>query len=177
MPDSKPKPLIDPDNPPLAFDLLRANEWFEQATERSAEALGMPRMSKGQNLLLAHIGRGEHRPSRLARNLGISRQAVSVMIGDLERAGILVVQQDPDHARATIVDFHDSYAGEIALLLDIFASIEAHLGGIIGFDRLAVVKSALRMDWGEPPSVSVQRDQAPAKARRVAAGRKPPQAR
>ena len=157
MPSSMKKKLIDPENPPLFSALLKASDWLEEATSLSAESLGVARLSKGQTILLAAVARGIHRPARLAAVVGVSRQAISTMLGELEAASVIMVRQDPDHARATIVDFHDDYAPKIAILLEIFQGIEAHLSDIIGADRLSVVKQALRIDWGPPPVLTISK--------------------
>jgi len=149
------KNVVDLEHPPLAFDLLKAVQWMEDAMERSLLAMNVHAVAKTPGVLLAHVGRGETRPARLARLLGVSRQAVSVMIADLVQQGILVVGPDPDHARASIVQFSQSYAPVAKTILKTLTAIEAHLGTVIGEDRLTVLRHSLRADWGEPAVVHV----------------------
>lgn len=139
---------------PILLRLLRAIYWFDEALRAAQEAAGMAPVSRAQALLLINIALGEHRPVRLARSLGVTKQAVSLMLAELNAAGRLAITPDPDDARASLVDFSEEGREELQFIFSALKELEDHLATVIGDDRMAVLRAALAMDWGEPPVVS-----------------------
>src|SRR5215471_4318646 len=72
----------------------------EEAVRRVAAIEGAPRLRRSHTALLPHIDLGGTRISDLAHRLGVSKQAVSELIDDLEAAGVVERLPDPDDARA-----------------------------------------------------------------------------
>src|SRR5215471_3209929 len=72
----------------------------EEAVRRVAAIEGAPRLRRSHTALLPHIDLGGTRVSDLAHRLGVSKQAVSELIDDLEAAGVVERLPDPDDARA-----------------------------------------------------------------------------
>lgn len=134
----------------LVFDFMRAQEWFSESVRVTREALGLPPVSTAQALLLGHIAQGERRPARLARSIGVSRQAVSALVTQLVREGVLRTEPDPQDARALWVDFAPNHLAQRDAVVLILRKLERRLGEVIGEDRLAVLRHALCMDWGPP---------------------------
>lgn len=134
----------------LGLQLERAVEWFIQSVQLSGSALGLPTLTTAQSLLLGHVAMGEHRPARLARSMGMSRQAVSVLVAQFVRAGVLTTKPDPEDGRAVWVDFAPRHLAQRDAVVRILCEVERRLGEIIGEDRLAVLRQALAMDWGPP---------------------------
>ncbi|MVA27747.1 helix-turn-helix domain-containing protein (plasmid) [Agrobacterium vitis] len=139
--------------PPLLPRFLRAIYWFDEALRASQELQGQTPVTRAQAMLLINIALGERRPTRLARTMGVTKQAVSLMLADLTAAGYIFIKPDPEDARASVIEF--SPLGHIELT-NIFAAlehVEDHLATVIGQDRMSVLRAALGMDWGAPPAL------------------------
>lgn len=89
----------------LMLDLVRTLYWFDEQLQARLEALGWGRLGRSQSLILANIANGETRASRMAANLGVSRQAMSQFLNELTDMRLIEVAPDPDDRRARIVRF------------------------------------------------------------------------
>lgn len=83
------------------------------------------------------------RPSTLARRAGMTPQAMSELVGYLERRGYVRRIPEPTDGRGRVVVYADrgTHAAEIAT--SFFAEMEARWGALVGPDRLQDVKAAL----------------------------------
>lgn len=135
----------------LMMNLLSAVYWFDEALQARLEQAGYPNVSRTQSLLLANLAAGEHRAIRIASNLGVSRQAISQILADLEKRNIVTLTTDPDDRRARIVDFHASAGDLRTLAAAILDDLEAVVAQRIGEDRFAIMRDGLAADWGLPP--------------------------
>ena len=83
------------------------------------------------------------RQSELARRLGVTRQAVGELVGDLVALGVLELVPDPDDRRAKRVRF--SAAGEDGLFtgLSILEDLERELARDLGDARAADLRASL----------------------------------
>ena len=93
------------DSPFLMMNLLSALYWFDEALQAALKEAGIPNVSRAQSMLIANISAGEHRATRIARNLGVTRQAISLMLSELETRGSVELFPDPDDGRARLVRF------------------------------------------------------------------------
>jgi DNA-binding MarR family transcriptional regulator len=135
----------------LMMNLLSAVYWFDEALQARLAASGYPGFGRTQSLLLANIAAGEHRAIRLARNLGVTRQAISQVLADMEARGIVVVSSDPADKRARIVDFHPDATALRKVATAALGDLEALAAERIGPGLFRAMREALSADWGEPP--------------------------
>jgi DNA-binding MarR family transcriptional regulator len=135
--------------PPLVLDLIRALDWFQESLRTLAQARGLQVVTRPQAQLLAHVAMGERRAARIARKLGLTRQTVASVIDELVALGVLAVERDPEDARAQLIDFTVEHARQGPQLLALFKELEDHVAAVIGSDRLAVIRHALSLDWGQ----------------------------
>ncbi|TAK97949.1 MAG: MarR family transcriptional regulator [Rhodospirillaceae bacterium] len=135
--------------------LLNATYWFDDAFQLSLEASGLERTTRAESFVIVNIAAGERRAIQIAQNLGVSRQAISQIIKDMERRGIIVSHQDPNDGRARVVSFSKSFEehGDICskIVTGIVRELEQRLGKV-AIDRF---RSTLAADWGQPPKVRV----------------------
>ncbi len=139
----------------IGLRLLRMVDWWVDAMEENTRALGIPTLSRSQAMLCAHVGLGEHRPIRLAEALGITRQAVHFVISQLVDLGIVVVRDDPDDRRATIVELTAPFSGGSDDYQRVMLALEAHLEERFGAQDFAIFRKIAQADWGEIPKVTV----------------------
>src|ERR1700730_13286920 len=77
----------------------------EEALQRVAETPGRPRLRRSHTSLFPHIDLEGTRVTDLAERLGVTKQAVSQLVDDLEAMAVLERVIDPDDARARRVRF------------------------------------------------------------------------
>ncbi|AVA15432.1 MULTISPECIES: flavin reductase [Sphingopyxis] len=136
----------------LMMDLMRAFYWFDEGLQSALKARGWQSISRSQSFTLANIALGIHRPSDIARNLGISRQAVSKMLQEMGEQGLITVEPDPDDKRASLVGFSEKSAQLRADALEILMQLERTIGERIGARALKALRAALGQDWGALPA-------------------------
>jgi DNA-binding MarR family transcriptional regulator len=132
--------------------LLKAVYWFDEALQKGLEARGWKQLTRPQSLVLMNVAVGVVRPSEIARNLGVTRQAIGQTLADMEARGILVTCDDPTDARARRVGFTPGSAAMRDDAVAILARIEERLADRIGSEQLVGLREALSAEWGESPS-------------------------
>jgi DNA-binding MarR family transcriptional regulator len=115
----------------------------ERALERVADKPGRPILRPSHTALFPHIDRGGTRITELAKRIGITKQAVSQLVDDLEKIGVVERVADPDDQRARRVIFTDR--GKRGLLdgLEILTSLEQDLRVAIGTERVDGLRESL----------------------------------
>ena len=137
----------------LLIALTKRMEWFRDALQQSLEPNGIDPFTPAQLLVISKIASGEHRAINIARGLGVSRQAVSQILAELERRGVVSVAKDSADGRSRVVKFRDQFEENGNACAWILDGLEDELGRRIGARRLAGLRDALDAGWGEPPVV------------------------
>jgi DNA-binding MarR family transcriptional regulator len=112
--------------------LLRAARLFNEVAIARVNASGGPPLRQAHTQLLPHLGREGVRATELARRVGISKQAVGVLLEEMLGWGVVERVPDPADGRAQLVRL--TQAGEAATLrglgvLDgLAAELEVELG-------------------------------------------------
>jgi len=132
----------------LMRGLLHCYYWIDEGLQASLSALGMPNLPRTKSMIMVNISDGITRPSDLARNIGISRQAIQQTLVEMERDGLVTLMKDPSDGRAKIVKFSRRGAGIGKAAYDALAQIEAELARRIGADSVKKLRKALFADWG-----------------------------
>ncbi|MFT3977994.1 MAG: helix-turn-helix domain-containing protein [Sphingomonas bacterium] len=135
------------------MDLLRAVYWYDEALQGALRRAGWPPVTRMQSMLFANIANGVTRPSRLAHNLGMTRQSMSQMIDELAQRAILHVSPDPDDGRANIVQFSPEGRALARAARATMRAIEADLAERLGAGEAAALTRIVARDWGTPPAV------------------------
>lgn len=159
--------MVDENGPPSFPHLLAALDTFQARVSddlgsRAAELGVRLRGSHGRILqLLAPEGT---RPSRLAEGW-ISKQAVGQRVQELVRAGLVVLEPDPDDGRATLA--RRTPAGDdlatraTAMALD----VERELAAEVGDDRWRTFREVLdELAWPRAPALLVEQQRRAARA-------------
>ncbi len=115
----------------------------EEALRRVATKPGRPKLRRSHTSLFPHIDLEGTRVSELAERLGVSKQAVSQLVDDLEQQGVLERVVDPEDARARRVRF--TARGRAGLLdgLAILKELEAECAKVIGASQMEDLHRAL----------------------------------
>lgn len=133
------------------MDLMRAFYWLDEGLQTALEARGWGRFSRSKSFTLANVALGIQRPSDIARNLGISRQAVSAMLREMAVEGLICLDPDPTDGRAIIVRFSDSSRDLRSHALAALNQLETTISARIGPDAFESLRTAVAADWGAVP--------------------------
>lgn len=130
----------------------------EEALRRAAARPGHPRLRRSHASLFPHIDLEGTRITELAERLGVSKQAVSQLVDDLEHMGVLARVPDPDDARAKRVVF--TALGRSGLLdgLEVLGSVEHELAARVGAREMEQLKKTLTSVLGVVDELTSQRD-------------------
>ena len=82
-------------------------------------------------------------PSELAARLGISKQALNYLLGELERLGYLERQPNPDNLRSKRVAVTARGTSAIAVIRDAVGEVEAAWAERLGPKRFAELRGLL----------------------------------
>ena len=116
----------------------------ERAIERANQKLGPePALRASHTALFPHLTSEGVRGADLAKKLGVTKQAVSQLVAELEYWGVVEQVEDPKDGRAKLVRFTPK--GEQGLLqgLAVLRELETELGDKIGKRRMQELHTAL----------------------------------
>ena len=100
-------------------------------------------------MVMTNIVSGIVRPSDIARNLGVSRQAIHNTINQMVKLGVVELTPAPDDRRHMIVSLTETGARmreDAQLAMDAIAD---QLAARLGHERFDALLATLEADWGE----------------------------
>ena len=131
----------------------------EEALRRVGERPGRPRLRRSHTTLFPHIDLEGTRVTDLAERVGVTKQAVSQLVDDLEAMAVLERVVDPDDARARRVCF--TSLGRAGLLdgLAVLGALEDEYAAKVGSGRMKQLRrtlvSLIDQIEGPPPTSSL----------------------
>src|SRR3712207_9460979 len=105
--------------------------------------MGSPGLRLSHAVLLRHLDRDGTRASALADRAGLTRQAITQAVDDLERLGYLTRVSDPEDGRAKIVAYTDAGRAAFDASRAIIAELESAYAERVGRRRYATLRAAL----------------------------------
>jgi DNA-binding MarR family transcriptional regulator len=101
-------------------------------------------------MVMVHVVRGVTRPSDIARNLGVSRQAIHTTINQMIALGMLALEDDPEDGRSKRVVIAPDGQKMRAMAQEAMRVISAELETRIGRNAVSALHDAFAADWGPP---------------------------
>ena len=149
----------------LIIALFQRFCWLDEGLQARLHDHGWPDVSRPQSMVMTNIVSGIVRPSDIARNLGLSRQAIHSTIGQLVELGIVRLDVDPSDRRHMIVSLTDLGTRMRHDAQQAMDALAEQLADKLGHERFDALLETLEADWGD----NVQRgsDAAPARRRRA----------
>jgi DNA-binding MarR family transcriptional regulator len=133
-----------PFGPPLIGALLRApSELVRRHMLDSLHAAGFADLEPAHLGVLQYPGPQGRKPSELAAELRVSKQALNYLLGQLERLGYLRRELDPDDRRSRRIVLTDRGLQAVPVIRAAVAEIEADWAGRLGAMRFATLRELL----------------------------------
>ncbi len=141
---TNPERVGQPFGPPLIGALLRVP--WEAIQRRMLERLherGFTDLDAAHLLVFQYPGPQGARPSELAARLGVSKQALNYLLGQLERLDYLERRPDPDDLRSKRVALTRRGTTAIRVIRDAVAEVETAWAEQLGPERFAQLRAML----------------------------------
>jgi DNA-binding MarR family transcriptional regulator len=142
--------------------LLRdARNAIEAAVRADLAQNGFGDVAPSHSALLRNVGEDGSRPSDLAAQAGVTRQAITKLVDELERLDLVRRVPDPDDGRGVIVKYTDRGLAGVAIARERMLALERDYAAQVGADRWAVVRSTLETLFGDDPHQDLSLPAAP----------------
>lgn len=135
---------------PLSMLFARRQEWLTASLLNLLEARTAKRFSNAHLNMFAYLNCGPTYSSDLAKQLGISRQAVYKTIKELSALGIVEQTNAPDRRNVKIITYTPYGESVIGDAIAALQQIETDLAARIGATDVEALKALLSGEWGEP---------------------------
>jgi DNA-binding MarR family transcriptional regulator len=145
MPTSS-NPFTDrePAGPPLIGALLRVPwEAVQGHMLRRLNEQGFDDLDAAHLNVFRYPGPQGARPSELAAELGVSKQALNYLLGELERSGYIERHPHPDDQRSKRIALTDRGTAVVHAIRDAVREVEATWADRLGADRFAELRTLL----------------------------------
>ena len=124
--------------------LLRAGASAVDVEVKAAmDERGFAEIQPGHQTVLRQLGEDGARPSELAAKAGITRQAVTKTLDDLERLGLVEREPDPADGRGVVVRYTPRGLAALKVARTRMNQLERQYASNIGADRWRTVRDAL----------------------------------
>ncbi len=133
--------------------LLQRMNWFEEQILAKARGHGYAKVTPAMARLFGHMGGHPVSLSELARQLGITRQAVHKLANDAVALGLVEAVPSPQDARLVCLQFTQAGWAMSAQAAKDFEEIESQLRARMGTRNLTELKRLLAMAWDETEEV------------------------
>lgn len=134
----------EPPGPPLIGALLRFPwESVQAHMLRRLNEQGFDDLDAAHLNVFRYPGPQGARPSELAAELGVSKQALNYLLGELERSGYLERHAHPDDQRSKRIALTDRGTAVVHAIRDAVREVEATWAERLGAERFAELRTLL----------------------------------
>lgn len=106
-------------------------------------------LNRSQLVIMGGIRNGISRSSRLAEMIGVSRQAISKSVKELENLQLLYQEVDPEQANSMVLKLTDNGQRCIALVDQHIQALENRLAEKVGKEAVEQTKKLMSLDWDD----------------------------
>jgi DNA-binding MarR family transcriptional regulator len=133
----------------LIIALFQRFCWLDEGLQARLHDHGWPDVNRPQSMVMTNIVSGIVRPSDIARNLGVSRQAIHSTINQMVGLGIVQLEVDPADRRHMVVSLTDLGARMRKDAQRSMDALTAQIAARLGQDKFDALLAALEADWGD----------------------------
>jgi DNA-binding MarR family transcriptional regulator len=134
----------------LIVPIWQAFVWLDEGLQNYLRLRGWPQVTRPQSMVMTNVVAGVTRPSDIARNLGVSRQAIHVTIGQMVEIGLLELVDDPADRRSKIAAISAKGGLMRQSAQEAMRLLGLQLRRRIGDAHVESLKTILAADWGAP---------------------------
>jgi DNA-binding MarR family transcriptional regulator len=138
-----------------------ARSAIEVAVRADLAQNGFGDVTPAHSALLRNIGEDGARPSELAAQADVTRQAITKLVDELERLDLVRRDPDPDDGRGVIIRYTDRGLAGVAIARRRMLTLERTYAAQVGADRWAEVRATLETLFGDDPREDLGRAVAP----------------
>lgn len=120
-----------------------AAETCQRLRKQSPTATDIQYVKRWHLTVLRNLGEDGSRPSELAARAGVTRQAVTKVVDELERLRMVRRDPDPDDGRGVIVRYTDRERAGLAIVRRRMRELEAEFPDRVGTARRADTRAVL----------------------------------
>ena len=124
---------------------------IEAAVRADLAQNGFGDVTPAHSALLRNIGDDGARPSELAAHAGVTRQAITKLVDELEQLDLVRRDPDPDDGRGVIIRYTDRGRAGVAIARKRMLALERAWAAQVGADRWTEVRSTLETLFGDDP--------------------------
>ncbi len=133
----------------LIIALFQRFCWLDEGLQARLHDHGWPDVNRPQSMVMTNIVSGIVRPSDIARNLGVSRQAIHSTINQMVKLGIVQLEVDPADRRHMIVSLTGLGSRMRKDAQRSMDALTAQIAARLGQDKFDALLAALEADWGD----------------------------
>jgi DNA-binding MarR family transcriptional regulator len=134
----------------LIVPIWQAFVWLDEGLQNYLRRCGWPEVTRPQSMVMTNVVAGVRRPSDIARNLGVSRQAIHITIRQMIDLGLLELIDDASDGRSKVVAIGDMGGKMRENAQEAMRLMTLELRRRIGEAAVDNLKKALAADWGAP---------------------------
>ena len=134
----------------LIVTLLQGFYWFDEGLQSYVRARGWPVITRPQSMIMASIEMGVRQPAAIARQLGITRQAIHTTLKSMMEMGVVELVPHRDGKRGKVIiltpegeRMREDARTAMGLMTDI-------LKERLGAADLSRAAEIMARDWGPP---------------------------
>jgi DNA-binding MarR family transcriptional regulator len=135
--------VTEPAELPIGMIAQQLQRAFEVECFDRLAAAGFTGLRMRHSVLLNALGPDGSRITRLAADLGMTKQAMGELIDDLESNGYLERTDDPGDRRARIIRYTDRGREALETAYKIIPTIEREYARLVGVERYALARDTL----------------------------------
>ena len=133
----------------LIIALFQRFCWLDEGLQKRMHDRGWPDVSRAQSMVMTNIVSGIVRPSDIARNLGVSRQAIHSTINQMIGMGIVQIEVDPRDRRHMVLSMTELGLRMREDAQRAMDELSAQVAEAVGRERFETLLAALEADWGD----------------------------
>lgn len=133
---------------PFGVLLTSATRWYTLGLLEAMHARGFEQLTEAHLVFLAFLECGPNHPAEIARQMGVSRQAVYKLTRSLQQLGFLHLKGDPEHARQKQIVYSAEGEAMIGHAREVLLQMDEELAARIGKDDLAALYRILPKGFG-----------------------------
>ena len=137
--------------PLLMWEFLRAFIWLDRGLQQNMEARGWSPLSRTESQVMLLASVGIVRPIEIARNLGLTRQAINQTLSQLVERKLVELKDDPCDKRCKIVSFAREGEAMRRDAAKVLRALENELARRGGRKELVCLQQMEGWDWDGPP--------------------------